>query len=165
MQPPPSNPNAPAVAEDDGPAELAHGRPDTVLHWTLLGISSAVVLAALALQVHGEEQVVVPVLGIPLPGTCTFKQFVGADCPGCGLTRCFVSMGHGQLGRAWHFNPVGVVFFAVVASQIPFRAIQLWRLKSGVAEIRLGWWGYSTMLLVLAALLVQWFVRMIFWFT
>ncbi len=164
MQTSPSNPNAPAIAAEDRVAEPTYSQPDTVLHWTLLGISSAVVLAAVLLRVHGEERVVLPVVGIPLPGTCTFKQFVGADCPGCGLTRCFVSMGHGQLGRAWRFNPVGVVFFAVVASQIPFRAIQLWRLKRGVAEIRLGWWGYSTMLLVLAALLVQWVVRMIIWF-
>jgi hypothetical protein len=165
MQPPISNLNATAVAADEGSAELVLTQGETVLHWTLLGISFAVVLAAVLLQVRGETQVVLPGIGIPLPGTCTFKQFVGADCPGCGLTRCFVSMGHGQLGRAWHFNPAGVALFAIVASQIPFRAMQLWRLKSGLAEIRLGWWGYSTMLLVLAALLVQWIIRMIIWFT
>ena len=134
MQSPPSNLNAPAVAADDGSAERVLAPPETVLHWTLLGISSAVVLAAVLLQVRGEAQVILPVIGTPLPGTCTFKQFIGADCPGCGLTRCFVSMGHGQLGRAWHFNPAGIAFFAIVAGQIPFRAIQLWRLKCGVAE-------------------------------
>jgi len=165
MQPPPSNLNASVVAPDAGSAEPAQDRPDTVLHWTFLGMSAAVVLLAVLLQVHGEEQVVVPGIGVSLPGTCTFRQYFGADCPGCGLTRCFVSMGHGQLERAWHFNPVGIAFFAIVASQIPFRAIQLWRLKSGVAEIRLGWWGYSMMVLVLAALLVQWIVRMIIRFT
>jgi hypothetical protein len=134
---------------------------DTVLHWVLLGISSVVVLLAVLLQVRGEEQVVLPGVGIRLPGTCTFKQYVGADCPGCGLTRCFVSMGHAQLERAWHFNPVGIVFFAIVAIQIPFRTVQLWRLRSGADEIRLGWWGYSTMMIVLAALLIQWIVRLI----
>ncbi|MDA1048937.1 MAG: DUF2752 domain-containing protein [Planctomycetota bacterium] len=161
MQPPPSNLNALAVAANDSAVERTNDRPDTALHWTFLGISAVVVLLAVLLRVRGEEQVIIPGIGIPLPGTCTFKEFVGADCPGCGLTRCFVSMGHGQLERAWHFNPVGIVFFAIVASQIPFRAIQLWRLKYRAAEIRLGWWGYSTMVLVLAALLVQWIVRLI----
>ncbi|HUG66435.1 MAG TPA: DUF2752 domain-containing protein [Pirellulaceae bacterium] len=164
MQPPQHNLNASVLVTADHTVEPVRYQTDTVLHWVLLGVSSAVVLLALLLQVRGEEQVVVRGIGIPLPGTCTFKQYVGADCPGCGLTRCFVSMGHGQLERAWHFNPVGVAFFALVASQIPFRTVQLWRLKSGVDEIRLGWWGYSMMAIVLAALLVQWIVRMILTF-
>lgn len=164
IQPPQHNLNASVLVTADHTDEQVRYQTDTVLHWVLLGVSSAVVLLALLLQVRGEEQVVVKGIGIPLPGTCTFKQYIGADCPGCGLTRCFVSMGHGQLERAWHFNPVGVAFFALVASQIPFRTVQLWRLKSGVDEIRLGWWGYSMMAIVLAALLVQWIVRMILTF-
>ena len=164
MQLPPSNLDAPAVAAGDRLAEPLCDRPDTMPHWIFLGISLAVVLLAVLLQVRGEEQVVIPAIGVPLPGTCTFKQYVGADCPGCGLTRCFVSMGHGQLEQAWHFNPVGIAFFAIVAFQLPFRAIQLWRLNSGAAEVRLGWWGYSTMAMVLAALLAQWIVRMILQF-
>lgn len=164
MQTSPCNLNSPAVT-DESDEDRQCDRPDTVLHWVLLGISSAVVLLAVLMQVRGEEQVVLPGIGMPLPGTCTFKQFVGADCPGCGLTRCFVSMGHGQLQRAWHFNPVGIFFFAVVASQIPYRTVQLWRLRSGVDEIRLGWWGYSMMLIVLGALLIQWVVRMVLTFS
>lgn len=164
MQPPQHNLNASVLVTADHTDEQTRYQTDTVLHWVLLGVSSAVVLLALLLQVRGEEQVVVKGIGIPLPGTCTFKQYVGADCPGCGLTRCFVSMGHGQLERAWHFNPVGVAFFAIVASQIPFRTVQLWRLRCGVDEICLGWWGYSMMAIVLAALLVQWIVRMILTF-
>ncbi len=164
MQPSRNNLPEPVLVTSERTDEPVQQQSDTVFHWVLLGISSAVVLSAVFLQVSGEGRVVLPGSGIPLPGTCTFKQFVGADCPGCGLTRCFVSMGHGQLTRAWHFNPVGVAFFAIVASQIPFRSVQLWRLRSGVDELRLGWWGYSTLLLVLAALLVQWVVRMILTF-
>ena len=161
MQSPPSNLDVSALATDDRSAERVQGGPETLPQWVFFGISLSVVVAAILLQVRGEEQVLLPGIGVPLPGTCTFKQYVGAYCPGCGLTRCFVSMGHVQLERAWHFNPVGIAFFAVVAFQIPFRATQLWRLNRGGAEIRLGWWGYSTMLLILAALILQWMIRMI----
>ncbi len=164
MQSSPHNSHPTVLALDEPTYDPAEPHSETAFHWILLTVSSVVVLLAVLLQVRGEEQVVLPGVGIPLPGTCTFKQFVGADCPGCGLTRCFVSMGHGQLERAWHFNPVGIVFFTIVASQIPFRAVQLWRTRRGVEEIRLGWWGYSTMLLVLAALLVQWVVRLVLTF-
>ena len=164
MQSSPHNSHSTVLAPDEPTYDPAEPHSETALHWGLLAVSSVVVLLAVLLQVRGEEQVVLPGVGIPLPGTCTFKQFVGADCPGCGLTRCFVSMGHGQLGRAWHFNPVGIVFFTIVASQIPFRSVQLWRMRRGTDEIRLGWWGYSVMLLVLAALLVQWVVRLVLTF-
>lgn len=165
MQVPPSDPNSSSATAHESQGYLVRHEPDTTFHWVLLGVSSVVVLLAAVLQVCGEEQVVLPGIDMQLPGTCTFKQYVGADCPGCGLTRCFVSMGHGQLERAWHFNPAGVAFFVIVAGQIPFRALQLWRLKSGVGEVRLGWWGYSFMVMVLAALLVQWVVRLIIRFT
>ncbi|MBP89637.1 MAG: hypothetical protein CMJ64_23490 [Planctomycetaceae bacterium] len=140
---------------------LLENSTDELLHWILLSLSVVVVALACALQVRGEEQVVIPGLGIALPGTCTFKAYVGADCPGCGLTRCFVSIAHGQVGRAWHYNPVGILFFAIVASQLPLRALQIWRLRKGLDEVRLGWWGYWLMLGVAVALLVQWVLRWI----
>lgn len=132
---------------------------DTTLHWILLAMAASVILAACVLQVHGEEYVVIPGVNVALPGTCSFKRVVGADCPGCGLTRCFVSMAHGDLRRAWSFNPVGILFFAVVAVQIPFRLIQLWRMRRGIEEIRLGWWGTWLLAGVAVALIVQWVAR------
>ena len=86
-----------------------------------------VVFLALVLSVPGtarEEQVIVPVIGRALPPLCTSKILFNRECPGCGLTRCFISMAHGDLARAWRFNPAGVYFFAVVVAQLPFRAWQ-----------------------------------------
>ena len=122
------------------------------LHWILLGMSAAVIMAACLLKVRGEEQVVLPLVDVPLPGTCSFKNFFGYDCPGCGLTRCFVSLGHRDLRRAWGFNPVGVFLFAVVAFQIPYRLIQLWRLRRGCQPIRPHGWGNLVLAGVAAAL-------------
>jgi hypothetical protein len=141
--------------------ELADGvQTDASLHWTFLWVSAAVIGLALVLQVQGEERVVIPGLQIPLPGTCTFKRYVGADCPGCGLTRCFISMAHADVQRAWHFNPVGMLFFVIVACQIPLRIVQIRRIRRGRPEIRLGWWGYSILTIVVAGLLIQWGIRM-----
>lgn len=152
-------PVANAAAATD--TALAGEPTDELLHWILLSLSAAVLVLAVALQVRGEEQVVIPVIDIPVPGTCSFKAYVGVDCPGCGLTRCFVSVAHGQLGRAWHYNPVGIFFFAVVATQLPFRTLQIWRLRQGLSEVRLGWWSYWLLFGVAIALLVQWVLRMI----
>ena len=80
----------------------------------------------------------VPVLNKALPGTCSFRRFTGFPCPGCGLTRSFISIAHGQLVDAWRFNPAGIVFFAVVVFQIPYRVLQISRIRRGLAEHRLA---------------------------
>jgi hypothetical protein len=94
-----------------------------------------------------------------LPGVCSFKRVTGRDCPGCGLTRCFISLGHGQWERAWHYNPAGIYFFAIVAAQIPYRALQLWRLRVGRAELSPRYLSTFVLVSLIAALLGQWLVR------
>ena len=160
----PAESSAPTSAGSDSPFRpVAPSSPDTMLHWVLLGVSAAVLALAVTLQIYGEEVVVIPGLNLPLPGTCTFKSMFGLDCPGCGLTRCFISMAHGDIGRAAHFNPVGIAFFVVVASQIPYRSLQLWRTRRGLAEIDTGWWGYWLLGFILVALIVQWVIRGPLW--
>jgi hypothetical protein len=165
------------------------------MDWLLLVLSLVVFSVALALSVRGEEQVIVPVAGRPLPGLCGSKMMLGVDCPGCGLTRCFISLAHGvgngalaagetvrgefsaagarvrgaeyNLARAWHFNPGGIVLFAVMLAQIPLRSWKLWRIYRGAAAddretqrpVSLSW-GTWTLWIVLAALIGQWLVRM-----
>lgn len=152
------------IPDDQIPLATAVPRshvPDLALHRVFFWMSFVVVFLAVVLTVRGEEEVVVPLLDWPLPGTCTYKTALGIDCPGCGLTRCFISMAHGDLGRAWHFNPAGIFFFLLVASQIPFRGTQLWRLRRGRPEINLGYFRYALLVLALVGLLVQWAVRML----
>ncbi len=133
--------------------------PDIKFHWAiLLGATCVVVLAAI-LQVRGPETVVIPVVDIALPGTCTYKEFVGVECPGCGLTRCFISLAHGRPVAAWYFNPAGILFFAIVAGQIPFRVIQIWRIRHGLAEYRLGHFPHYLLGILIVSLLTQWLVR------
>lgn len=114
-------------------------RLDLQSQWTVL-IASAIVLAlAFVLSVPGtkrEEAVIVPVLNQPLPPLCSSKILFDRECPGCGLTRCFISMAHGDFARAWLFNPAGVYFFLLVLAQIPYRTWQLSRLYRGKESYR-----------------------------
>ena len=134
-------------------------KTDAALHWSILLAATVVLILAAVLQVRGPETVVIPVVDVPLPGTCTYKKFVGMECPGCGLTRCFISLAHGQPLAAWYFNPAGILFFAIVAGQIPFRGVQIWRLRRGLAEIRTGRVGHYLLGLLICALLAQWLIR------
>jgi hypothetical protein len=133
----------------------------TFCHGVLLVAAIVVLLLAFALDVHDEDAVVLPLLGIPLPHTCSFERLTGFGCPGCGLTRCFISIAHGDLLRAWHFNPAGVAIFLLVVIQIPYRAAQLWRIQSGRCEWRPVTLSTAITTAILFALLGQWVWRLI----
>jgi hypothetical protein len=136
-------------------------RRDATLHWIFLLMAAAVLLLSFLLRAPGGERVDVPWLGQALPGVCTFKRFTGAGCPGCGLTRSFISIAHGDLRAAWHYNPAGIPAFAAAVFQIPFRIAQIARIRRGRPAWRLRWLDWCLWLIVFA-LLAQWVGRMVF---
>lgn len=134
-------------------------RLDETQHWSLLISSSIIVLLAIFMSTKGEVQVIVPIINRPLPPLCTSKRVFNLDCPGCGLTRCFISLAHGDVARAWHYNPAGIWFFALVAIQIPYRAYQLWRIRSGRPPLYLGRTNWLLWVL-LVLMLGQWIIKL-----
>ena len=47
-----------------------------------------------------------------MPSICAFHNLTGWPCPGCGLTRSWVSMAHGHLGEALVWHPMGPILFS-----------------------------------------------------
>ena len=127
-------------------------------HRTLLVLAILVLTGSFFFQCSGDGQVTDPLLGIALPGVCVWQRYTGLDCPGCGLTRCFISIAHGDLAAALRYHPVGVVLFAVVLAQLPYRGLQLHRLSRGHSQLKhpiltAGIW------LLFAGFLVQWLLK------
>ena len=143
------------------PATALPATAGTLQHWVFLLLATGVVVASVLLHVRGEQEVVVPWINLPLPGTCTFLRVTGMPCPGCGLTRSFISIAHGRPRDAWHFNPAGILFFAVVAFQIPYRAWQIVRIRQGRDEFRFTSFDQWTLVGLIALLLVQWLVTVL----
>ena len=50
-----------------------------------------------------------------LPSICLFYHLTGLPCPGCGLTRSFVCLGHGHFWEALHWHPLGPAIFLLFA--------------------------------------------------
>ncbi len=106
-----------------------------LFHAIFLTLSTVVILLAFFLRTEGETVVTIPFLDAPLPPLCLFQHFTGFDCPGCGLTRCFISVAHGRFQNAWYYNPGGIALFFFVAAQIPYRAVQIVRIRRGLPEL------------------------------
>jgi hypothetical protein len=132
---------------------------DAMFHWVILFLCSGVLIAAALLTV-GDSGVVVPGANQRLPELCMLRRVTGRSCPGCGLTRCFISIAHGDISAAWSFNPAGLWLFAIIAAQVPLRSYQLWRIRHGRRELQLASLGVITFGVFLVALLSQWAFRL-----
>lgn len=51
-------------------------------------------------------------------GLCVYKRLTDIDCPGCGLSRGFVQLEHGNVVAAVKLNPLTPVIFLLMASRL-----------------------------------------------
>lgn len=96
---------------------------------------SCVVLCGVPISL---EMVVAHVLGLG----CPFRDLTGLDCPGCGATRAFLSVVHGNLLTALHDNAVAVIVGAAFVPYLGLMAVGwpgLERLAGWFAGRR-KWW-------------------------
>ena len=131
------DPNMEAVDSDSElPANMESGVASLLwMHGVFFLASLVVVAMSMLMRSEGVTAVYLPGTSLPLPDTCMAKRMFGLPCPGCGMTRAFISIGHGQWGRAWGFNPASFILYPFVAVQIPWHAMQYWlcrRRGSGV---------------------------------
>lgn len=159
-RPQPGNKPRDSAATPGQPARHAPAESgaDATLDATLLAAALAVLLLSAILTPRGNTQLLLPVLGWPLPEICFTRRWLGIACPGCGLTRSLVAMMHGQVRSAWQFNPAGLAVFAAVAFQLPYRTWHLWRRLRGSAAPRPVWLNWSWAVIG-TALVIQWLAR------
>lgn len=98
-------------------------------HWLFLGVATFVAAMALALEVRPDERVHFRALpNWPLPHVCFSRAALGVPCPGCGLTRSFIYLAHGQWQQAWLEHRLGWLVAALAAFQFPYR---IWAIRRG----------------------------------
>ena len=89
-----------------------------------LAVCASVIAIAATLSTSTEA---VSLFGWDVPVLCTFRRLTGYGCPGCGLTRSFVFLAHGQVVEAFRMNVFGPFAFGYVLFQVPWRTLRIWR--------------------------------------
>lgn len=124
--------------------EPSRTRADAGAAWAAL---TAVLAASLLLPLPGRNGSIAH-----LPSVCPFYQLTGLPCPGCGLTRAFVCLGHGQWRESLHWHPLGWLVYSVCVlfwlrtGLFWWRGVLLWPLPSRT-QTRLGWCAAALILL------------------
>ena len=127
----------------------------------LLILGGAVLVMSLLMRVEGPTSVYLPGASIPMPETCSSRMVFGIDCPGCGMTRAFISISHGHLVDAWRFNPASYLVYPMIIGQVPWQLLQLFRIRRGRRPIE-SIWIYLLPSLAVLALLGQWIAKLVF---
>ena len=87
-----------------------------------------------------------------LPG-CMFRELTGLHCPGCGMTRAVQAVVHGEMAKAFRFNPLGMILLPLVGVGIcmemlgwargrplPFRSVRgVWGVWTVAGVVALFW--------------------------
>ena len=87
---------------DQGP-----GRAELLLRALVVALGAGILCVALLLEPGAPGSGRLRIGGIFLPETCALKATTGVPCPGCGLTRSWVSALHGDPAGSLAHHPLG----------------------------------------------------------
>ena len=109
------------AAPSASPVGIFESRPRPVAsEWIAVGGVGAA-LGAVLLSPGGIEDG---------PVVCPFRLLTGLPCPGCGLTRSWVYLAHGQWRDSFVANPFGLVLVALLLALVV--AVVTARVRRGV---------------------------------
>lgn len=128
-------------------------------HWTMLIVSVLVIIASFSLHRNPTGQIVASWLPLEsLPPMCGSRAMFGIECPGCGLTRSFVALAHGDLAESIRLHRVGWVLAAAVVLQIPYRIYALRELRTKASQRTWPtWFGNG----LIATLILNWLAQVV----
>lgn len=129
------------------------------LDFSLLIAAIAVFVFAALFQIQNGDRV--SLAGWTIPETCTSKAYLNLPCPGCGLTRSFVALAHGDWIASYSFHRLGWATALFVFLQIPYRTARL--IHPNQSRPKASRYLQTFALVLVIAILVNWVVELV-WF-
>lgn len=128
---------------------------DPATHKMFLAISLLMIVTPFFLSCSTETEARVFVGSRPLPGICIAKM-LGASCPGCGMTRSFVYLTHGEVRESLKLHRIGALLYLYLVIQVGLRWYLLKRPEAAKETwaINLQHWSATAIILLLIA---NWF--------
>ena len=126
----------------------------------MLIIAVSVLVTAALLEVSLDDRVALRGFSnYPLPHLCMSRSVLGVSCPGCGLTRSFIYLAHGEWQAAWRVHRLGWLLAALVAAQLPYRGLILAGLARPISPRTTHWLTF----VVVGLLVANWALSLASW--
>ena len=124
--------------------------------WGTVALDLLLSCAALAVLLTSVLLAPAMLPDIPL---CQFNQLTGLPCAGCGATRAFCAIGHGDFTAAWDYNPLSFILYAGTVALLVWPLVRR-RIPGIEKRIVLSPWFGGTAVAVIALTLVFGVARM-----
>ncbi len=122
----------------------------------ILGMLLFIIVCSFVFSVHNNVSYIPVGGGKAIPGSCFFKYVTGHNCPTCGMTRSFISIGHGRFYDAMKFNIGGILAYVVCISFIVFYAIKLISRGTSKSLTYIWLWIKALCTVTCGAVLIGW---------
>jgi hypothetical protein len=91
----------------------------------MLVVAILIIAASVILRVEEDQVGLLGTTDFFLPPLCLSRAWFGIECPGCGLTRSFVHLFHGNWEAAFAAHRLGWLLAGLLLLQIPYRIASL----------------------------------------
>jgi len=134
-------------------------------HLWILGFCLVAISGAYILDLSPEGAVIVSSdrfgFRFQLPETCMSRRIFGVSCPGCGLTRSFVAVAHGDIRMGIKANTMGPMLYLLCWLQIPYRIFRYFGCGSSLeARPQLSRAADLIIWILLIGLVFTWILRL-----
>ncbi len=120
-----------------GPKQIY--KPELIFRVLVLLVATTALSMSFVMTVEDDQEVYLPFTTVPMPEMCGFRSLLGVGCPGCGMSRAFISISNLEIDKALAFNSASLIVYLFVAIQIPWHAMQIYMtfLRGGPIDT---WW-------------------------
>ena len=102
-------------------------KPELYFRVLVLILAITAISLSFVMTIEDDHEVYFPFNSQPLPDVCGSQSLFGVGCPGCGMSRAFISISDLEIDRALLFNSASLIVYFFVAIQIPWHATQIFR--------------------------------------
>ena len=99
--------------------------PELLFRVLVLLLAVTAIALSLVMTVQDDREVYLPFTTQPMPEMCGIRGMLGVDCPGCGMSRAFISISNLKIDKALAFNSASLVMYLFVMIQVPWHATQI----------------------------------------
>jgi hypothetical protein len=95
---------------------------DRPSHITWLAVFLVLLLVPFLIDFDPAQGSSLSLFGRSLPSACPSQRYLDFECPGCGLTRSFVAIAHGEWEFSFAYHRVGILLYIFFALRVPVHA-------------------------------------------
>lgn len=95
---------------------------DRGFHISYLVFMACFLLLPIVIKFKASEKEALSLGACKLPSSCLSRELFGTPCPGCGLTRSFVCLTHGEFAKSISYHRMGITLYVFFLFQFFYHA-------------------------------------------